>query len=150
MPCKSFINQSCGRTLGVGFAKSTSSTLPLDRFGPGLGAAAFFAAGTAAFLAGRSAGKGGVTGAGTGIDLLGMSGALRAATAMASLVACLEASSDAEYGLAMVARAAAILLCEIYIYMFVLLNDECLLLIVVLLTYYAGCMHMLCACCLSR
>ena len=53
MPCKSFINQSCGRTLGVG---AITATLPLARFGA---AADFFAAGT----------NGGVAGSGTGIVL---------------------------------------------------------------------------------
>ena len=86
MPCKSFINQSCGRTLGVGASNITSSTLPLARFGA---AADFFAAGT----------NGGVAGSGTGIVL-----------------ALFAASSVAVYGLAMIARAVARLLCELYIY----------------------------------
>ena len=86
MPCKSFINQSCGRTLGVG---AITATLPLARFGA---AADFFAAGT----------NGGVAGSGTGLTLFA-------------------ASSIAEYGLAMIARAVARLLCELYIYIYICL-----------------------------
>ena len=86
MPCKSFINQSCGRTLGVG---AINSTLPLARFGA---AADFFAAGI----------TGGVAGSGTGIVL-----------------ARFAASSIAVYGLAMIARVVARLLCELYIYIYV-------------------------------
>ena len=79
MPCKSFINQSCGRTLGVG---CIISTLPLAR-----GRAADF------FAAGANGGSG------TGIVDL----------------ALFAANSIGEYGLAMIARAVARLLCELYI-----------------------------------
>ena len=115
MPCKTFINQSCGRTFGVG---AITEMLPLNRLGA---AADFLAAGGAA--------------AGSGTDL----------TLFAD-------SSIGEYGLAMIANGLLLDCCVsyIYIYMFVWLNDECLLLIVGLLTYYAGCMHMFCACCLNR